>query len=161
MLFFWSRQPVTTVARVRAGPWFAWFATAVILWRCRKRIARIIHRISFPFQRRRPIKSHYHHRQQYNHPHHHHHHPEHHHMSDQLQVTEPFEQQQQYHKLHHRHHMRPKPATVPITAQAVAGSQSTGLDSGDFQRNNQWLLVSTPNLATFSFSVQSYLYIHI
>lgn len=43
MLFLWSREPVPDA---RAGPWFAWFATAVLLWRCRRRITRAILAIS-------------------------------------------------------------------------------------------------------------------
>ncbi|XP_032452556.1 uncharacterized protein LOC100119183 isoform X2 [Nasonia vitripennis] len=44
MLFLWSREPVPAAvgASPRAGPWFAWFATAVLLWRCRRRIARAV-----------------------------------------------------------------------------------------------------------------------
>lgn len=43
MLFLWSREPAPDP---RAGPWFAWFATAVLLWRCRRRITRAILAIS-------------------------------------------------------------------------------------------------------------------
>lgn len=43
MLFLWSREPTPNP---RAGPWFAWFATAVLLWRCRRRITRAILAIS-------------------------------------------------------------------------------------------------------------------
>lgn len=43
MLFLWSREPTPDP---RAGPWFAWFATAVLLWRCRRRITRAILAIS-------------------------------------------------------------------------------------------------------------------
>ncbi|KAK2587043.1 hypothetical protein KPH14_010997 [Odynerus spinipes] len=39
MLFLWSKEPAPDP---RAGPWFAWFATAVILWRCRRRITKAI-----------------------------------------------------------------------------------------------------------------------
>ncbi|XP_024939223.1 uncharacterized protein LOC107266188 isoform X2 [Cephus cinctus] len=46
MLFLWSREPVPGP---RAGPWFAWFATAVLLWRCRRRLAKAILAIS-PFR---------------------------------------------------------------------------------------------------------------
>lgn len=43
MLFLWSKEPVPDP---KAGPWFAWFATAVLLWRCRRRITRMILAIS-------------------------------------------------------------------------------------------------------------------
>ncbi|CAL1684128.1 unnamed protein product [Lasius platythorax] len=43
MLFLWSREPAPNP---RAGPWFAWFATAVLLWRCRRRITRAILAVS-------------------------------------------------------------------------------------------------------------------
>lgn len=43
MLFLWSREPASNP---RAGPWFAWFATAILLWRCRRRITRAILAIS-------------------------------------------------------------------------------------------------------------------
>ena len=43
MLFLWSREPIPNS---RAGPWFAWFATAAVLWRCRRRIAKAILAIS-------------------------------------------------------------------------------------------------------------------
>jgi len=43
MLFLWSREPTPDP---KAGPWFAWFATAVLLWRCRRRITRAILAIS-------------------------------------------------------------------------------------------------------------------
>lgn len=43
MLFLWSREPIPDP---RAGPWFAWFATAVLLWRCRRRITKAILAIS-------------------------------------------------------------------------------------------------------------------
>lgn len=43
MLFLWSREPVPGP---RAGPWLAWFATAFVLWRCRRRIAKAILAIS-------------------------------------------------------------------------------------------------------------------
>ncbi|KAI4494376.1 hypothetical protein M0802_008868 [Mischocyttarus mexicanus] len=46
MLFLWSKEPA---ADTRASPWFAWFATAVILWRCRRRITKSILAIS-PFR---------------------------------------------------------------------------------------------------------------
>lgn len=39
MLFMWSREPAPTP---RGSRWFAWFATAVLLWRCRRKITRII-----------------------------------------------------------------------------------------------------------------------
>ncbi|XP_033231055.1 uncharacterized protein LOC117182124 [Belonocnema kinseyi] len=43
MLFLWSREPIPNS---RAGPWFAWFATAAVLWRCRRRITKAILAIS-------------------------------------------------------------------------------------------------------------------
>ncbi|XP_072745197.1 uncharacterized protein [Anoplolepis gracilipes] len=43
MLFLWSREPVPNPG---AAPWFAWFATAVLLWRCRRRITRAILAVS-------------------------------------------------------------------------------------------------------------------
>ncbi|XP_012063965.1 PREDICTED: uncharacterized protein LOC105627290 [Atta cephalotes] len=43
MLFLWSREPTPDP---RASPWFAWFATAVVLWRCRRRITKAILAIS-------------------------------------------------------------------------------------------------------------------
>ncbi|XP_043276828.1 uncharacterized protein [Venturia canescens] len=43
MLFLWSREPVPSP---RAGPWLAWFATAFVLWRCRRRIAKAILAVS-------------------------------------------------------------------------------------------------------------------
>lgn len=43
MLFLWSREPVPDP---RPGPWFAWFATAVFLWRCRRRISSAILAVS-------------------------------------------------------------------------------------------------------------------
>lgn len=43
MLFLWSRE---STPNPRAGPWFAWFATAVLLWRCRRRITRAILAVS-------------------------------------------------------------------------------------------------------------------
>ncbi|XP_018341264.1 PREDICTED: uncharacterized protein LOC108747873 isoform X1 [Trachymyrmex septentrionalis] len=43
MLFLWSREPTPDP---RASPWFAWFATAVLLWRCRRRITKAILAIS-------------------------------------------------------------------------------------------------------------------
>ena len=53
MLFLWSREPVSGP---RAGPWFAWFATAVVLWRCRRRIAKAILAVSpLRFIRRRCV----------------------------------------------------------------------------------------------------------
>ncbi|XP_012229055.1 uncharacterized protein [Linepithema humile] len=39
MLFLWSKQPAPDP---KARPWFAWFATAVFLWRWRSRITRAI-----------------------------------------------------------------------------------------------------------------------
>nr|XP_050856175.1 uncharacterized protein LOC127066442 isoform X2 [Vespula vulgaris] len=40
----------------RASPWFAWFATAVILWRCRRRITKAILAVSpFRLLRRRTV----------------------------------------------------------------------------------------------------------
>ncbi|XP_015183288.1 PREDICTED: uncharacterized protein LOC107070017 [Polistes dominula] len=46
MLFLWSKEPA---ADPRASPWFAWLATAVILWRCRRRITKAILAVS-PFR---------------------------------------------------------------------------------------------------------------
>ncbi|XP_046826949.1 uncharacterized protein LOC124427727 isoform X2 [Vespa crabro] len=46
MLFLWSKEPA---ADPRTSPWFAWFATAVILWRCRRRITKAILAVS-PFR---------------------------------------------------------------------------------------------------------------
>ncbi|XP_043493185.1 probable serine/threonine-protein kinase MARK-A isoform X1 [Polistes fuscatus] len=46
MLFLWSKEPA---ADPKASPWFAWFATAVILWRCRRRITKAILAVS-PFR---------------------------------------------------------------------------------------------------------------
>ncbi|XP_048506840.1 uncharacterized protein LOC125499992 [Athalia rosae] len=43
MLFLWSRDPVPGP---RTGPWLAWFATALVLWRCRRRIAKSILAVS-------------------------------------------------------------------------------------------------------------------
>ncbi|XP_076748875.1 uncharacterized protein LOC143422257 [Xylocopa sonorina] len=43
MLFLWSREPAPSP---RAGPWFAWFATALVLWRCRRRVAKTILAVS-------------------------------------------------------------------------------------------------------------------
>ncbi|KAG7203458.1 hypothetical protein KM043_013520 [Ampulex compressa] len=43
MLFLWSREPAPGP---KAGPWFAWFATAVVLWRCRRRITKAILAVS-------------------------------------------------------------------------------------------------------------------
>lgn len=43
MLFLWSKKPVPNP---RASPWFAWFTTAVLLWRCRRRITRAILAVS-------------------------------------------------------------------------------------------------------------------
>ncbi|CAD1477777.1 unnamed protein product [Heterotrigona itama] len=39
MLFLWSREPAPAP---RAGPWFAWFATALVLWRCRRSVVKAI-----------------------------------------------------------------------------------------------------------------------
>ena len=39
MLFLWSREPAPAP---RAGPWFAWFATALFLWRCRRSVVKAI-----------------------------------------------------------------------------------------------------------------------
>lgn len=39
MLFLWSREPVPSP---KAGPWFAWFATALVLWRCRRGLTKAI-----------------------------------------------------------------------------------------------------------------------
>ncbi|KAM0733403.1 hypothetical protein ACS0PU_012952 [Formica fusca] len=48
MLFLWSREPSIPNPRIHGspGPWFAWFATAVLLWRCRRRITRAILAVS-------------------------------------------------------------------------------------------------------------------
>ncbi|XP_076625880.1 uncharacterized protein LOC143344094 [Colletes latitarsis] len=43
MLFLWSREPAPGP---KAGPWFAWFATALFLWRCRRSIAKAILAVS-------------------------------------------------------------------------------------------------------------------
>lgn len=43
MLFLWSREPAPGP---RAGPWFAWFATALLLWRCRRSVAKTILAVS-------------------------------------------------------------------------------------------------------------------
>lgn len=43
MLFLWAREPIP---HSRAGPWFAWFATAAVLWRCRRRISKAVHAMS-------------------------------------------------------------------------------------------------------------------
>ncbi|CAK9825287.1 hypothetical protein ANTRET_LOCUS3329 [Anthophora retusa] len=43
MLFLWSREPTPGP---RAGPWFAWFATALVLWRCRRSVAKAILAVS-------------------------------------------------------------------------------------------------------------------
>ncbi|XP_017793563.1 PREDICTED: uncharacterized protein LOC108575313 [Habropoda laboriosa] len=43
MLFLWSREPTPGP---RAGPWFAWFATAFVLWRCRRKVAKAILAVS-------------------------------------------------------------------------------------------------------------------
>ncbi|XP_031368388.1 uncharacterized protein LOC122721142 [Apis laboriosa] len=43
MLFLWSREPAPGP---RAGPWFAWFATALVLWRCRRSVAKAILAVS-------------------------------------------------------------------------------------------------------------------
>ncbi|XP_023290327.1 uncharacterized protein LOC105700434 [Orussus abietinus] len=47
MLFLWAREP--SPGPTGAGPWLAWFATAVLLWRCRRRIAKAILAVS-PFR---------------------------------------------------------------------------------------------------------------
>lgn len=46
MLFLWSREPAPGP---RAGPWFAWFATALVLWRCRRSVTKAILAVS-PFR---------------------------------------------------------------------------------------------------------------
>ncbi|XP_076230998.1 uncharacterized protein LOC143177099 isoform X2 [Calliopsis andreniformis] len=46
MLFLWSREPAPSP---RAGPWFAWFATALVLWRCRRSVTKAILAVS-PFR---------------------------------------------------------------------------------------------------------------
>lgn len=43
MLFLWTKEPAPDP---KVGPWFAWFATAVLLWRCRRRIAKAILAVS-------------------------------------------------------------------------------------------------------------------
>lgn len=43
MLFLWSREPAPGP---RAGPWFAWFATALVLWRCRRSVTKAILAVS-------------------------------------------------------------------------------------------------------------------
>lgn len=43
MLFLWSREPAPGP---KAGPWFAWFATALVLWRCRRSVAKAILAVS-------------------------------------------------------------------------------------------------------------------
>ncbi|KAL7304205.1 hypothetical protein TKK_0003400 [Trichogramma kaykai] len=52
MYFLWSREPLPPPpsAVSPAGPWFAWFATAVLLWRCRKRISRAISYTCLPLR---------------------------------------------------------------------------------------------------------------
>ncbi|XP_011267022.1 uncharacterized protein LOC105257837 [Camponotus floridanus] len=44
MLFLWSREG--PIPNPRAGPWFAWFATAVLLWQFRRRITGAILAVS-------------------------------------------------------------------------------------------------------------------
>lgn len=50
MLFLWSREGPVPNPRIgpapAPGPWFAWFATAVLLWQFRRRIAGAILAIS-------------------------------------------------------------------------------------------------------------------
>ncbi|XP_034191671.1 uncharacterized protein LOC117609437 [Osmia lignaria lignaria] len=46
MLFLWSREPAPGP---KAGPWFAWFATALVIWRCRRSVAKAILAVS-PFR---------------------------------------------------------------------------------------------------------------
>ncbi|XP_014218064.1 uncharacterized protein LOC106646537 [Copidosoma floridanum] len=41
MLFLWSRQPAALAASPKAGPYLAWFTTAVLLWRYGRRFARL------------------------------------------------------------------------------------------------------------------------
>ncbi|KAL0129833.1 hypothetical protein PUN28_001824 [Cardiocondyla obscurior] len=43
MLFIWSKE---STPDPKSSPWFAWLATAVLLWRCRRRIAKTILAIS-------------------------------------------------------------------------------------------------------------------
>nr|XP_003702434.1 PREDICTED: uncharacterized protein LOC100878924 [Megachile rotundata] len=43
MLFLWSREPAPSP---KASPWFAWFATALVLWRCRRSVAKAILAVS-------------------------------------------------------------------------------------------------------------------
>ncbi|XP_063990536.1 uncharacterized protein LOC135169435 [Diachasmimorpha longicaudata] len=43
MLFLWTREPSQSP---RASPWFAWLATAVVIWGCRRRLLRVILAIS-------------------------------------------------------------------------------------------------------------------
>ncbi|KAJ8672881.1 hypothetical protein QAD02_004142 [Eretmocerus hayati] len=53
MLFLWSRESSVIPPSPRAGPWFAWFATAVLVWRCRRRIASAIFGDSSSSRRKR------------------------------------------------------------------------------------------------------------
>lgn len=41
MLFMWTREPTTLMATPKAGPYLAWFTTAVLLWRYGRRFARL------------------------------------------------------------------------------------------------------------------------
>ena len=41
MLFLWSKDPIHLEAP-RTGPVFGWLATAILFWRCRRRLARAI-----------------------------------------------------------------------------------------------------------------------
>ncbi|XP_066590420.1 uncharacterized protein [Prorops nasuta] len=41
MFFLWSRE-ASQVRSSRTGPWLAWLATGFLLWRCRRRIAKVI-----------------------------------------------------------------------------------------------------------------------
>ncbi|XP_076227817.1 uncharacterized protein LOC116429793 isoform X2 [Nomia melanderi] len=43
MLFLWSKEPAPGP---KAGPWLAWFATALILWRCSRSMSKAILAIS-------------------------------------------------------------------------------------------------------------------
>ncbi|XP_076182044.1 uncharacterized protein LOC143154106 [Ptiloglossa arizonensis] len=43
MLFLWSREPTPGP---KPGPWFAWFATALVLWSCRRSVTKAILAVS-------------------------------------------------------------------------------------------------------------------
>ncbi|XP_076643665.1 uncharacterized protein LOC143353941 isoform X1 [Halictus rubicundus] len=44
MLFLWSREPAPPSPK--ASPWFAWFATALVLWGCRRSVMKAVLTIS-------------------------------------------------------------------------------------------------------------------